>query len=64
MVSTASAPRTASATEPAAVTPSIPSAFSAERFQAVTSWPAAARLRAIGAPMIPVPSTATRIRTR
>ena len=32
-----------------------------ERFQARTSWPAAARLRAIGAPMIPVPRTATRM---
>ena len=37
------------------------SAFSRERFQALTSWPAAARLRAIGAPMIPVPRNATRI---
>ena len=37
------------------------SAFSGERFQARTSWPGRARLRAIGAPMIPVPRTATRI---
>ena len=63
IVTTTSAPATASATLPATVTPcsASGSAFSRERFQALTSWPAAARLRAIGAPMIPVPRTATRI---
>ena len=38
-----------------------PSAFSGVRFQALTSCPAAARFRAIGPPMIPVPSTAMRM---
>ena len=61
MVTTASAPRTASAISRTASTPSIASAFSGVRFQARTSCPAAARLRAIGAPMMPVPRTATRM---
>ena len=43
-----------------AVEPLAPSPACGSR--RVTSWPAAARLRAIGAPMIPVPRTATRMR--
>lgn len=39
------------------------SARSRVRFQTVTSKPAAARLRAIGAPMIPIPRNAIRLGT-
>src|SRR5262245_13737454 len=62
MVTTASALARASAGEPATVTPSSASgsARAAVRFQALTSSPARRRLRAIGAPMMPVPRTATR----
>ena len=57
-VTTTSAPATASSGEPATWTPSTASAFSRVRFHTRTSWPAAAVLRAIGAPMIPVPRKA------
>src|SRR4051794_8266692 len=65
IVITASALLTASAGGPAPSTPSPArgSAFSRVRFQAFVSTPAAARLRAIGPPMIPVPSTATLLTT-
>ena len=61
MVTTASASRAASAGEPTGVTPSPASActFSGVRSHARTASPAAAQLRAIGAPMMPVPRTAT-----
>lgn len=60
MVSTRSAPRAASAGESATVAKSLSgSAFARVRFQARTSKPAAASLRAIGVSMVPVPSTAT-----
>src|SRR4051794_31108147 len=63
MVTTTSASRTASAgaSQTSMPAPASGSAFSRERFQARTSCPAAAMLRAMGAPMIPVPRTATRI---
>src|SRR5439155_9579802 len=54
-------PRAASAGVSVTAMPSAPSgsAFSRARFHARTSWPAARMLRAIGAPMMPVPRTAT-----
>ncbi len=60
IVSTNPAPSAASAGLSATVAPSSASgsAFSRERFQARTSNPAASKLRAIAAPMIPVPRTA------
>jgi hypothetical protein len=60
MVSTTSAPAAASAGSSRTSTPSSrnAAALSGLRFQALTSWPARARLRAIGAPMTPVPSAA------
>src|SRR4051794_3940398 len=61
MVTTTSAPSTASGAVSATAMPSSASgsAFSLVRFHARTSWPAPAMLRAIAAPMIPVPRTAT-----
>ena len=60
MVSTMSAPSTASRIEPATVATSASgSALAAVRFQTRTGSPAAAMLRAIPAPMVPVPRTAT-----
>ena len=61
MVTTASAPRTASAGVSTGVTPASARAraFSAVRFHARTSRPAVTQLRAIGAPMMPVPRNAT-----
>jgi len=63
MVTTTSASRTASSAVPATSTPCCASgsARSRLRFHARTSSPAAARLRAMGAPMIPVPRMATRM---
>ena len=60
-MTTTSASATASATEPETVTPSSANgaAFSAVRFQARTVCPSRTSERAIPAPMIPVPSTAT-----
>jgi hypothetical protein len=60
MVMTTSAPSVASTGSSATSMPSArnASAFSRVRFQALTSWPARARLRAMGAPMAPVPRTA------
>ncbi len=60
-VRTTSASRTASAGEPATNAPSAArgSALARVRFQARTACPAFARLRAIAAPMIPVPRTLT-----
>src|SRR5262249_27583664 len=60
IVTTTSAPATASSGLSATRAPS-PSARSRVRFQAETLWPLSARRRAIGAPMIPVPRTATRV---
>src|SRR6266511_2670669 len=62
IVSTTSAPRTAAAGVSATWAPSSSScrAVSSVRFQTGTSFPALSRLRAIGAPMIPVPSSVTR----
>src|SRR6185436_20592543 len=59
-VTTTSAPSTASWAEPATVTPcsASGSARSRVRLWARTSRPAPARLRATGAPMMPVPRTA------
>src|SRR5436190_9628653 len=61
IVTTTSRPATASSRRSCTATPSPRSgaAFSWERFQAAVSSPAFARLRAIGAPMMPVPRTAT-----
>src|SRR5215210_582677 len=61
IVTTTSAPATASSGVSATATPSAVSgsARSRLRFHALTSRPAAARLRAMGAPMMPVPRTAT-----
>lgn len=61
IVRTTSAPSTASAGVPVTRAPSAASgsALARVRFQTRTSRPALARLRAIAAPMIPVPSTAT-----
>ena len=60
IVSTTSAPAAAAAGSSRTSTPSSRNgaALSGLRFQARTSWPARARLRAIGAPMTPVPSAA------
>ena len=54
-------PATASAAVSATIAPSSARglAFSALRFQTVVVIPSRSRLRAIPAPMIPVPSTAT-----
>ena len=59
MVMTMPAARPTSAGEAATVTPSArsASAFAAVRLKAMTGKPAFARLRAIGAPMMPVPTT-------
>src|ERR1039457_4555983 len=61
IVSTTSAFFAASAGEGARRAPSSTrgAALAAVRFQTDTGKPAASRLRAIGAPMLPVPSTAT-----
>ena len=60
MVSTISARAAASAEVSAIAATSLSAAALARvRFQTTTLKPAAARLRAIGAPMIPVPNTAT-----
>ena len=61
MVITTSAPRTASAAESATVAPASASgsALSRVRFQTRSGIPAAAMLRAIPAPIVPVPSSAT-----
>ncbi len=61
MVSTTSAPRTASAALSATVAPTSASgsALARVRFQTLSGIPAAATLRAIPAPMVPVPSRAT-----
>src|SRR3954447_960789 len=61
IVMTTSAPDTASAAVSATRAPSSARglAFSVLRFHTVTSRPSRSRLRAIPAPMIPVPSTAT-----
>src|SRR4051794_11062526 len=61
IVTITSAPAQASAGVSHTVAPSIASARSRVRFQARTPWPAATRLRPIGAPISPVPSNATRI---
>ena len=58
IVSMNAVPRTASAGVSATVTPAIASAAARVRFQTRTSNPAFAKFRAIGAPMVPVPSTA------
>src|SRR3954452_5941439 len=57
IVTTTSAPVIAAAGSSATDTPCSTSgrALSVVRFHAVTSWPASARWRAIGAPMMPVP---------
>jgi hypothetical protein len=61
IVSSRSAPAPASVGEPATNAPVSASgrAFSGVRFHTRTANPTAQRLRAIGAPMMPVPSTAT-----
>jgi len=61
IVITTCASRTASSGEAAEITPASASAATADRdrSQATVRIPAAARLRAIAEPMIPVPSTAT-----
>jgi hypothetical protein len=66
IVSTTSAPAAAAAGESATSTPSCASgsAFSRVRFHARTVMPALAMLRANGAPMMPVPRTATVVTTR
>jgi len=62
IVTTTSAPATASAAVPATCAPSAASgaARPGVRSHTVTSRPARSILRAIAAPMVPVPSTATR----
>ena len=66
IVTTTSAPETASAASVAIRAPASASgrARSGLRFQTVTSSPAPMRLRAIPAPIVPVPSTATVFVTR
>ena len=62
-VSTASAPAAAAAGVAARFAPRASNGSSRERVRlcTVTSWPAASRCRAMGAPIVPRPITATRI---
>src|ERR1700710_2958296 len=62
MVTTTSAFRTASAPDAATVTPvaAAASRSAGSRSKAVTWWPAFTRFAAIGPPMLPSPTTATR----
>src|SRR5438445_12326518 len=59
MLRTTSAPATASSTEPATRPTPTSRARSGVRFQSTRSWPAAASRRAMAAPILPVPSSAT-----
>src|SRR5438128_1065030 len=59
MLRTTSAPATASSTEPATRLAPSSRARSGVRFQSTRSWPAAARRRAMAAPILPVPCSVT-----